>query len=125
MKLLVYDDWLDLGQNIERPTQKYEHFCLFKTGGGLIKYILVPDDCKIIKYRHKNKWKLIYIESDFPKFPNLKIETYTGRVYELAPEGLNWIGNLREDENSGTFFINPFFKNQNTINLVISKIRGI
>ena len=124
MKLLVYDDWLeDLGQNIERPTQKYEHFCLFNTEGGLIKYILVPDDCKIIKYRHKNKWKLIYKESDFPKFPNLRLKEYTGRAYELAPEGINWIGNLRID--SSTFFINPFFKNKDTINLVISKIRGI
>ena len=124
MKLLVYDDWLeDLGQNIERPTQKYEHFCLFKTGGGLIKYILVPDDCKIIKYRHKNKWKLIYKESDFPKFPNLKIETYFGPT--LDTDELHWMGNLREDKNSGTFFINPFFKNKDTINLVISKIRGI
>ena len=122
MKLLVYDDWLkDLGQNIERPTQKYEHFCLFNTEGGLIKYILVPDDCKIIKYRCKNKWKLIYKESDFPKFPNLKIKEYTGRAYELAR--VNWIGNLRIDSN--TFFINSYFKNQNTINLVISKIRGI
>ena len=124
MKLLIYDDWSkDLGQNIERPTQKYEHFCLFNTENGLIKYILVPDDCKIIKYRHKNKWKLIYKESDFPKFPNLKIETYTGRAYELAPEGVNWIGNLRIDSN--TFFINSYFKNKDTINLVISKIRGI
>ena len=123
MKLLVYD-WLeDLGQNIERPTQKYEHFCLFNTEGGLIKYILVPDDCKIIKYRRKNKWKLIYEESDFPKFSNLKLETYTGRAYELAPEGLNWIGNLRID--NSTFFINPYFKNKDTINLVISKIREI
>ena len=122
MKLLVYDDWLkDLGQNIERPTQKYEHFCLFNTEGGLIKYILVPDDCKIIKYRSKNKWRLIYKESDFPKFPNLKIKEYTGRAYELAR--VNWIGNLRIDSN--TFFINSYFKNQNTINLVISKIRGI
>ena len=125
MKLLVYDWLKDLAQeNIERPTQKYEHFCLFNTEGGLIKYILVPDDCKIIKYRRKNKWKLIYEESDFPKFPNLKLKEYTGRAYELAPaEGLNWIGNLRID--SSTFFINPYFKNQNTINLVISKIRGI
>ena len=122
MKLLVYDDWLkDLGQNIERPTQKYEHFCLFNTESGLIKYILVPDDCKIIKYRRKNKWRLIYKESDFPKFPNLKIKEYTGRAYELAR--VNWIGNLRIDSN--TFFINSYFKNQNTINLVISKIRGI
>ena len=124
MKLLVYNDWLeDLGQNIERPTQKYEHFCLFNTEGGLIKYILVPDDCKIIKYRHKNKWKLIYKESDFPKFPNLRLKEYTGRAYELAPEGINWIGNLRID--SSTFFINQYFKNKDTINLVISKIRGI
>ena len=124
MKLRVYDDWLkDLGQNIERPTQKHEHFCLFNTENGLIKYILVPDDCKIIKYRRKNKWRLIYKESDFPKFPNLKIKEYTGRAYELAPEGVNWIGNLRIDSN--TFFINSYFKNQNTINLVISKIRGI
>ena len=118
MKLLVYDDWLkDLGQNIERPTQKYEHFC-----SGLIKYILVPDDCKIIKYRCKNKWKLIYKESDFPKFPNLKLKEYTGRAYELEPEGF-WIGNLKID--NSTFFINPYFKNKDTINLVISKIRGI
>ena len=124
MKLLIYDDWSkDLGQNIERPTQKYEHFCLFNTENGLIKYILVPDDCKIIKYRCKNKWKLIYKESDFPKFPNLRLKEYTGRAYELAPEGVNWIGNLRID--SSTFFINPFFKNKDTINLVISKIRGI
>ena len=123
MKLLVYDWLKDLGQNIERPTQKYEHFCLFNTEGGLIKYILVPDDCKIIKYRRKNKWKLIYEESDFPKFPNVKLETYTGRAYELAPEGLNWIGNLRID--NSTFFINPYFKNKDTINLVISKIREI
>ena len=123
MKLLVYDWLKDLAQeNIEIPTQKYEHF-LFNTGSSLIKYILVPDDCKIIKYRRKNKWRLIYKESDFPKFPNLKIETYTGRACELAPEGLNWIGNLRID--SSTFFINSYFKNQNTINLVISKIRGI
>ena len=124
MKILVYDWLKDLAQeNIERPTQKYEHFCLFNTENGLIKYILVPDDCKIIKYRHKNKWKLIYKESDFPKFPNLKIETYTGRAYELEPEGVNWIGNLRIDSN--TFFINSYFKNKDTINLVISKIRGI
>ena len=124
MKLLVYDDWLeDLGQNIERPTQKYEHFCLFKTGGGLIKYILVPDDCKTIKYRHKNKWKLIYKESDFPKFPNLKIETYFGPILDI--DDLHCMGILRKEENSGTFFINPFFKNKDTINLVISKIRGI
>ena len=123
MKLLVYYDWLkDLGQNIEKPTRKYEYF-FFKTGSDLIKYILVPDDCKIIKYRRKNKWRLIYKESDFPKFPNLKIKEYTGRAYELAPEGVNWIGNLRIDSN--TFFINSYFKNQNTINLVISKIRGI
>ena len=122
MKLLVYDWLKDLGQNIEKPTRKYEYF-LFKTGSGLIKYILVPDDCKIIKYRRKNKWRLIYKESDFPKFPNLKIKEYTGRAYELAPEGVNWIGNLRVDSN--TVFINSYFKNQNTINLVISKIRGI
>ena len=123
MKLLIYDDWSkDLGQNIERPTQKYEHFCLFNTE-SLIKYILVPDDCKIIKYRCKNKWKLIYKESDFPKFPNLRLKEYTGRAYELAPEGVNWIGNLRID--NSTFFINPYFKNKDIINLVISKIRGI
>ena len=122
MKLLVYDWLKDLGQNIEKPTRKYEYF-LFNTESGLIKYILVPDDCKIIKYRSKNKWRLIYKESDFPKFPNLKIKEYTGRAYELAPEGVNWIGNLRIDSN--TFFINSYFKNQNTINLVISKIRGI
>ena len=122
MKLLVYDWLKDLGQNIEKPTRKYEYF-FFKTGSGLIKYILVPDDCKIIKYRRKNKWRLVYKESDFPKFPNLKIKEYTGRAYELAPEGVNWIGNLRIDSN--TFFINSYFKNQNTINLVISKIRGI
>ena len=123
MKLLVYYDWLkDLEQNIERPTQKYEHFCLFNTESGLIKYILVPDDCKIIKYRRKNKWKLIYKESDFPKFPNLKLKEYTGRAYELEPEGF-WIGNLKID--NSTFFINPYFKNKDTINLVISKIRGI
>ena len=122
MKLLVYDWLKDLGQNIEKPTRKYEYF-FFKTGSGLIKYILVPDDCKIIKYRRKNKWSLVYKESDFPKFPNLKIKEYTGRAYELAPEGVNWIGNLRIDSN--TFFINSYFKNQNTINLVISKIRGI
>ena len=124
MKLLIYDWLKDLAQeqNIEKPTRKYEYF-LFNTESGLKKYILVPDDCKIIKYRRKNKWRLIYKESDFPKFPNLKIETYTGRAYELAPEGLNWIGNLRID--SSTFFINSYFKNQNTINLVISKIRGI
>ena len=123
MKLLVYD-WLKdlLGQNIERPTQKYEYF-LFNTGRGLIKYILVPDDCKIIKYRHKNKWKLIYKESDFPKFPNLNLKEYTGPT--LDTDKLHWMGNLREEENSGTFFINPFFKNKDTINLVISKIRGI
>lgn len=124
MKLLVYYDWLkDLEQNIERPTQKYEHFCLFNTESGLIKYILVPDDCKIIKYRRKNKWRLIYKESDFPKFPNLKIETYFGPT--LDTDELHWMGNLREEENSGKFFINPFFKNKDTINLVISKIRGI
>ena len=123
MKLLVYYDWLkDLEQNIERPTQKYEHFCLFNTESGLIKYILVPDDCKIIKYRRKNKWKLIYKESDFPKFPNLKLKEYTGRAYELEPGGF-WIGNLKID--NSTFFINPYFKNKDTINLVISKIRGI
>ena len=122
MKLLVYDWLKDLGQNIEKPTRKYEYF-FFKKGSGLIKYILVPDDCKIIKYRRKNKWRLIYKESDFPKFPNLKIKEYTGRAYELAPEGVNWIGNLRVDSN--TVFINSYFKNQNTINLVISKIRGI
>ena len=120
MKLLVYDWLKDLGQNIERPTQKYEHFCLFNTENGLIKYILVPDDCKIIKYRRKNKWRLIYKESDFPKFPNLKIETYFGLT-----DGLHCMGNLRKEENSGTFYINPFFKNKDTINLVISKIRGI
>ena len=124
MKLLVYDWLKDLAQeqNIEKPTRKYEYF-LFNTGSSLIKYILVPDDCKIIKYRRKNKWKLIYEESDFPKFSNLKLETYTGRAYELAPEGLNWIGNLRID--SSTFFINSYFKNKDTINLVISKIREI
>ena len=124
MKLLVYYDWLkDLGQNIERPTQKYEHFCLFNTENGLIKYILVPDDCKIIKYRRKNKWRLIYKESDFPKFHNLKLKEYFGPTLET--DELHWMGNLREEENSGTFYINPFFKNKDTINLVISKIRGI
>ena len=124
MKLLVYDWLKDLAQeqNIEKPTRKYEYF-LFNTESGLKKYILVPDDCKIIKYRRKNKWKLIYKESDFPKFPNLKIETYFGPTLEA--DELHWLGNLREEENSGTFFINPFFKNKDTINLVISKIRGI
>ena len=120
MKILVYDWLKDLAQeNIERPTQKYEYF-LFNTGSSLIKYILVPDDCKIIKYRRKNKWRLIYKESDFPKFPNLKVETYFGLT-----DGLHCMGNLRKEENSGTFYINPFFKNKDTINLVISKIRGI
>ena len=124
MKLLIYDWLKDLAQeqNIEKPTRKYEYF-LFNTGSSLIKYILVPDDCKIIKYRRKNKWKLIYKESDFPKFPNLKLETYFGPT--LESDELHWMGNLREEENSGTFFINPFFKNKDTINLVISKIRGI